>query len=474
MVENIDDNTSLKDSEKPIDWRAAQAILDAFPSYALLVDEDHNIVLVNHLVKQHLKRNMDDIIGAYCPRLIHGVDEYPGCPLKEAKETGRYAECELYDRNSDRWIRSIMYPTSLTHKNGKRIFFHQVVDTTSLKKAEFNLRQGEERYRTLFEKSNDAFFVHPVGEDGLPGRFVDVNNVACNMLGYSRDELLTMTPMDLAGSMGDEQVKKVMSDIIEQKNIVFEDVLVSRSGENIPVEMSSHIFDFQKEPTVLTMARDITERVIANRQQRESYDMLKKRMESTIRTISMIVETRDSYTSGHQQRVSKIACAIAREMRIPKEKIEAIRIASLLHDIGKISVPVEILSKPGRLNSIEMEIIQGHPGVSFDILKHADFPTPVADIVLQHHERFDGSGYPSSLVGDEILIEARIIGVADVIEAMSSRRPYRDALGIDVALKEIIDNKSVLYDPDVVEACRRLFVEQGLDMSILEAQPCLP
>jgi len=169
---------------------------------------------------------------------------------------------------------------------------------------------------------------------------------------------------------------------------------------------------------------------------------------------------RDPYTAGHQRRVAELASAIAKEMRLPKEKIEGIHMAGLIHDIGKIAVPAEILSKPSKLSKMEMDLIKAHSQVGYELLKEIDFPWPVANIVLQHHERLDGVGYPQGLKGDEILLEARILAVADVVEAMASHRPYRPALGLDAALDEIKQGKGKLYEPAAVDACLVLF-EKG-------------
>jgi len=177
----------------------------------------------------------------------------------------------------------------------------------------------------------------------------------------------------------------------------------------------------------------------------------------TIEAMALTVETRDPYTAGHQRRVSDLARAIATEMDISENRVQGIRLAGVIHDIGKISVPGEILSKPGRISKHEFGIIKEHPTVGYNILKTVDFPWPIAQIVLQHHERFDGSGYPNGLSGEDILLEARIMAVADVVEAMASHRPYRASLGTDMALKEIAKNRGILYDAQVVEVCLRLF-----------------
>lgn len=189
----------------------------------------------------------------------------------------------------------------------------------------------------------------------------------------------------------------------------------------------------------------------------EDSKKLKTALDATIVSLGVAIGTRDPYTAGHQERVTGLACAIAEEMKLPSERIKGLHVSGLLHDIGKMSVPAEILSKPGRLTETEFALVKSHPGVAYDILRGIDFPWPVADAILQHHERLDGSGYPDGIEGDEILLEARILAVADVVEAMSTHRPYRPALGSAAALGEIESKKGKLYDSSVVEACSVLF-----------------
>ena len=197
---------------------------------------------------------------------------------------------------------------------------------------------------------------------------------------------------------------------------------------------------------------------------KKTLSKLRKTLGSTIQAMALIVETRDPYTAGHQQRVADLARAIATEMDLPENQIDGIRMAGVIHDLGKIAEPAEILSKPGRLTEIEYSLIKMHPQVGYDILKEIEFAWPVDMIVLQHHERLNGSGYPKGLSGNKILIESRIMAVADVVEAMASHRPYRAALGIDKALGEITKNKGALYDPQVVDACVRLFTKKGFEL----------
>ncbi|MFH1768136.1 MAG: HD domain-containing phosphohydrolase [Candidatus Omnitrophota bacterium] len=191
------------------------------------------------------------------------------------------------------------------------------------------------------------------------------------------------------------------------------------------------------------------------------YENLEHLLGETITALSSAVEKRDPYTAGHQRRVTQLACAIARALGFREKEVSGVSMASIIHDIGKMYVPADILNKPGKLSEAEFTLIKIHPQVGYDILKSIEFPWPVAEIVLQHHERLDGSGYPKGLTRDEIIFEAKIIAVADVVEAMASHRPYRPARGINFALKEITETKDVLFDSKIVDACIGIFKEKN-------------
>ena len=208
---------------------------------------------------------------------------------------------------------------------------------------------------------------------------------------------------------------------------------------------------------IVGISRDITQYKKTEEELKHALNQLRQNLGKIVQVVTLMVERKDPYTAGHQRRVADLARAIAKEMSLSSEQIEAIRIAGTIHDIGKINIPTEILGKPGRISESEFSIIKSHSKIGYEIIKTIEFPWPVADIVLQHHERMDGSGYPQGLKDDEILLESRILAVADVVEAISSHRPYRDALGIDKALEEIKKNKGKLYDREVVNACVRLF-----------------
>jgi len=208
------------------------------------------------------------------------------------------------------------------------------------------------------------------------------------------------------------------------------------------------------------LKQDIARRENAEAEVQSSLNKLRSAMGGVVQAMALTVERRDPYTAGHQRRVSDLARGVAAEMALPAHQIDGIRMAGLIHDLGKICIPAEILSKPGQLTEIEHTLIKDHPQVGYEILKEIEFPWPVAQIVLQHHERIDGSGYPIGLSGDDIIIEAKTLAVADVVEAMASHRPYRPTLGRDMALQEISQNRGLLYDPDVVDACMKLRQEK--------------
>jgi putative nucleotidyltransferase with HDIG domain len=240
-----------------------------------------------------------------------------------------------------------------------------------------------------------------------------------------------------------------------------ERVRIERELRQARIEID-HLVDKRTEE--LARANDELHGKVLETRRSEDYlqstlDRLEKSLEGTFRAMSMTLEMRDPCMAGHQNRVSGLAVAIAQEMNLPWEKIEGLRFAGIIHDIGKISAPAEIMTKPCRLSKTEFQLIKDHPRVGYEMVKDIAFPWPVAHIILQHHERLDGSGYPEGLVGDAILPEARILAVADVVEAISSLRPYRPALGIEKGLEEIRKGRGIRYDNRVVDACVKLFRE---------------
>jgi len=214
-------------------------------------------------------------------------------------------------------------------------------------------------------------------------------------------------------------------------------------------------------PRALAEARDKAERRLAEQRLRSALDWIQKQQAETIAALASVTVIGDPYTSGHQQRMASLACAIAEEMGLDPDRVDGIRVAGTLHDIGKIAVPAEILAKPRKLNELELGLVRMHSETSYEILREIEFQWPVAEMVYEHHERYDGTGYPRGLKGDEILLEARVMAVADVLEAMISHRPYRPAHELEAALEEIESGSGTLYDAEVCDACLSLFREKG-------------
>jgi PAS domain S-box-containing protein/putative nucleotidyltransferase with HDIG domain len=255
-------------------------------------------------------------------------------------------------------------------------------------------------------------------------------------------------------------INGVLRDVTERKRV---EEKLRKAHAKLEEKVQARTAELRKTNEALLV--EINERKNAERALQQSYNKLHKSLEGTIHALASTVEKRDPYTAGHQQRVGNLACAIAREMGLPEETINGILMIGIIHDLGKIYVPAEILNKPGQLTDVESTLIRSHATVGHDILKKVEFPWPIAQVIMQHHERLDGSGYPLGLSGKEILLEAKIIAVADAIEAIASHRPYRPALGLEKALDEVSEKKGILFDPEVVDVCLRLFIEKGYHLA---------
>jgi len=317
-------------------------------------------------------------------------------------------------------------------------------------------RRQQARMQSIFDHSREGMATLDRRD-----RIVAVNRSFETMFGYREDELrgrnVTECLVADENDSASHDVKEALCDSIgmearrRRKDGTMIDVFIS--GGPIVAE--------GKREGFFVIYRDIGRQKQAEREITRNYEMIQTVLEGTTRALATAVELRDPYTAGHQHRVTRLACAIADEMKLDDYHVKGVRIAASIHDIGKIHVPAEILSKPGVLTDMEFNIIKLHPRVGYGLLKSIDFPWPIADIIYQHHERLDGSGYPQGLTGREILTESKIIAVADVVEAMVSHRPYRPALGINAALDEIKAGRGTRYDARAVDACVVLFTERG-------------
>ena len=324
------------------------------------------------------------------------------------------------------------------------------------KEAEEALRESEEKYRNLFENANETIFV------AQDGKVVFFNPMALMLLGYEGAEFASRPFIDFIhpddrGMIIDRHFRRLKGEDITRR---YSFRIIHKDGGVKWVDLDTVLIDWKGKPATLNFMNDITERRQAEEEREQNFERVRKALLATVHAISRTVEMKDPYTSGHQQRVADLSRAMAAEMGLSAERQDFIHTASIIHDIGKIALPAEILSKPTKLTELEFSLIKTHARIGFDILKDIEFPWPVADVVFQHHERMNGSGYPQGIKGKNILQEARILAVADVVEAITFHRPYRPALGIDFALEEIYGNKGILYDAAAADACLRLFKEK--------------
>jgi PAS domain S-box-containing protein len=332
-------------------------------------------------------------------------------------------------------------------------------ELTKLQRRVSELEKERGKFLQIVENTKAAIFV-----TSADCTIVYTNPAMDELFGYERGELIGEKPSVFNAS---PDPVKFMNNIMKtlKKKGYWEGAVHNKKKDGtefVTYARKCVLKNSKGEITnFLITESDITEHNHVKNQLNESRNKFQEILEETIHAMALTIEKRDLFTAGHQRRVAELAVAIAKAMKLPKKQITAVYMAGLLHDIGKINIPAEILTKPSRLNELEFKLIKKHPRVAHDILKEIEFPWPLAKISLQHHERMNGSGYPNGVKGRDIILEARIIAVADVVEAMSSARPYRPALGIEEALKEISTKKSLLYDADVVDACIKLFKKKG-------------
>jgi PAS domain S-box-containing protein/putative nucleotidyltransferase with HDIG domain len=457
LLGTLQDITGRKKTEKELEAseKKFRDLVELLPEVVLETDQKINIKFANKNFFQISGYSADDIkkglsiFQLLSPESIAKAQENIAKIIKGEK-TGPN-EYILIKKNGGKIIgmsnSNVIYDNK-GNFSGLRIM---AIDVSERKKQNDDLKISEERYKSLFENSLDGVY-----QTTLEGRYIDVNPALIKILGYdSKEELLKL---DIKKQL---YVSEKDRPSIDKRSKPFMARFKKKDGTIIWVEVSSKAFFKNGKPDHYEgIVRDITHRMEIEENLKQSYERLQKTLNGTINTLASIVETKDPYTAGHQVRVAKLSVAIAKELGLSKERINAISVASLIHDIGKITVPASILAKPGSLTDIEFAMIRTHSQVGYDILKEIDFGYPIADIVIQHHERLNGSGYPKGLKGNDIMIEARIIAVADTVESMASHRPYRPALGLDKALKELEEGRGILYDRDVVDSCFKIFREK--------------
>lgn len=345
--------------------------------------------------------------------------------------------------------------------NGKNYIQAVLSDVTVKERAEKALKESERSFTTLYTNVPVGLFR---SDTRGAGRLIEANPAMASMFGFSSPEsILQISSSDL---FADESDRKRMLDALrkpgELRDFIAE--MKKTNGEKFWASISARSFSSANTTLVDCILKDISETRKYEASLKKNVESLQKTIEGTVSAMSLLVEMKDPYTSGHQTGVAHLACAIGEEMGLSPDRIDCIRIAATLHDIGKLSIPTEILSKPGTLSENEFCFLKTHPKAGYDILKSIEFPWPVAEVILQHHERLDGSGYPDGLKGRDIMLEAKVIAVSDVVEATASRRPYRESLGIEEALNAVSEGAGIIYDAEAVRACIRLFKEKKFSL----------
>lgn len=332
------------------------------------------------------------------------------------------------------------------------------------------LYESEQKYRLLAENVHDVLFV--LDEDL---RYKYVSPSVRFLRGYEPEEIVGVSASESMTASSWLSASKIFAEEMERdktgdrdarRSRTFELEMLCKGGDTVWVEVRvSLLRNDQNEPAgVLGVTRDISERKKAEEELARSYAQLRSALVETVQAMASLVAKRDPYTAAHQRRVTDLSVRLAAEMDLSREQLDGIYLAAMIHDIGKISIPAEILTMSRKLRDLEFRLMQTHAQSGHDILKDISFPWPIARMIREHHERMDGSGYPFGLTGEGLLLESRILAVADVVEAMVSHRPYRPSLGLEAALEEISQNRGILYDSEVVDACMRLFQEKNYRM----------
>ncbi len=454
--------------ETAMEW--LRALIENASDGVALLDDKGMILYESPSAERILGQKPEQLEGTSFADLIHPDDMQQAISLSESvmENQGKIVTCQLRVKHKDGSWRAVEATAkNLIHDPRLGGIVVNYRDITESKKARQELEQSEKKYRLLAENLSDVIWTMDTNL-----RCTYLSPSVTSLRGYGVEEAMalsieeTTTPASLQAFqrvMAEAKAKEGLGSNGDHSPATVDLELTCKDGSTVWTENRiTYLRDSEGRLTgYLGVSRDITERLEASRQLERSLQKLERTLEGTIQAMARTVGCRDGFTAEHQRRVAQLACAIAEEMGFTPEQVEVVQIAGLLHDIGKLSVPQELLCKPGKLTDTEFRLIKTHSQTGYDILKPVEFPWPIADIVLQHHERINGSGYPSGIKEGELLIEARILGVADVVEAMNSHRPYRAPLGIDKALKQISRNRGILYDPNVVDACVRLLTQKG-------------
>lgn len=419
---------------------------------------DGTILFSNLRMAELLGLPLDQFIGAKIQSFV-ATSERLGfvARLVQCGLVAQHWRCTLQAANRDKLV--VQFSTLPFILNTRQAIVAVITDLSDLSVTAQTLYESEEKFRSVFDHS-------PIGQSitALDGS-MDVNQAFCSMLGYKGSELRQRRWQDITHpddiALTQAAIAPLLAGTLELTRVTKR--YLHKNGGEVWADVNAAVrLDGEGKPRYfITSVIDISERKQVELREHEFTLKIERAMFGTVGAVSQMMERRDPYTSGHERRVGELAAAISAEMGLDHNAQIGMRVAGNLHDVGKIAVPVEILSKPGKLTELEYDLIKTHAEQGYQVLKDVEFPWPVAEVARQHHERMDGSGYPRGLKGGEILLEARILAVADVVEAMSSHRPYRPGIGMSAALNEIESGSGTHYDPKAVAACLRLFREKG-------------
>lgn len=455
LIKKINDlNKVIHELKRKENWY--RKLIDSSP-FAIIIHSYGKIVYVNKSALQlfNLKEE-NEMVGKDFFTLISAdfkdsVAEKIGRIINKREENSPLEIEILVAKGETKWVEIF---NSYVEFDGNPSIVSIILDITEKKMT-------EEKFTRLFTSVFDGAY-----ESTPDGKLIIANPALVRMLGYdSEKELLSKSIEELF--FNPEEEDDLIQEIEKHGELRNFELKLKRKDGSIIYVINNSMAKRDKGGKVISYGgtlTDITKRKLTEERLKMSYEKLKKIVESVIKAMVKIMEKKDPYTAGHEMHVAKLASAIGKELGFPDEKIEEIRMTALIHDIGKMFVPSEILVKPGKLTEEEFAFVKLHTYHGYEILKTIDFPWDVAPVVLQHHERLDGSGYPHRLKGDEILTDAKILSVADVVEAITFHRPYRPGHGLEKALQEISYFRGVLYDPDVVDACLKLFREKDFKL----------
>ena len=385
----------------------------------------------------------------------------PDVLLKEMEENrstpqNRFVFCH---RRADGSVRDVEVFTNRIEIAGKALLYSVIHDITERKQVEQALEVSETMFRSIAEQISEIIFVtDQTGVTTYASPAVEA------ITGYKPEEVIGHRFLEF---LVEEDIERAICSfqegLITKKDYLLEFRYRKKDGSIINAEL--HVQYYEKQGFI-GLLRDITSRKDVEKKTNDFLRQLEHMTTGTLQVIANIVDAHDPYTAGHERQVGIIASDIAKEMGWPEEKCNYLELIGMVHDIGKISIPTEILSRPGKFSPLEYDLVKTHAEQGYQILKDIEFPLPIARIIREHHERMDGSGYPQGLKGNEMLPESRILAVADVLDAMSSHRPYRPSLGLEAAINEIETHRGTLFDPEVVDAMLRLIREKGYQLPV--------